>query len=54
MRRIDRIRAQRNRQPLGRWDPQWMLETLSLVLMGILILAFTISRVWHSTHWSVR
>jgi hypothetical protein len=30
------------------------METLGLILVVILILAFTLSRSWHYIHWSAR
>jgi hypothetical protein len=53
MRRIDQIRAEKGSGPNPSKRAQ-MLETLGLILIVILILAFTITRSWHYINWSAR
>jgi len=34
--------------------PRKSLENIGLVVIGILILAITLTRYWHNIHWSLR
>jgi hypothetical protein len=54
MRRIDQLRARRDRGGSSPHGSAQRLETLGLILIVVLILAITITRSWHHINWSAR